>query len=85
MTKPHEPECPRHHGLMLACSCELHKRNKKPRIPVHCGLIMAPRYAMQSTVSGTPDLGSVVTWSPGGPGRLVPCWSCLVCGRQVGR
>lgn len=46
---------------------------------------MAPSVAMMPTYSGLPDFpgGSVVTMSPSGPGRVVGCWKCVVCGWSV--
>jgi hypothetical protein len=47
---------------------------------------MAPGVAMMQTYSGGAlDFpgGEVVTMSHGGPGRLVSCWKCVVCGWSV--
>lgn len=50
-----------------------------------CGAEMQPGKAMLSTVTGSPDLigGEVVTFSPGGPGKLVDCMKCPQCGWSV--
>lgn len=46
-----------------------------------CGDRLRPGIAMQQTATcGTPDLGECVTFSPGGPGRLVECRKCPACG-----
>lgn len=53
---------------------------------VRCEGAMALGVAMMSTYRGdTPDFHGceVVTTSPGGPGRLVGCWKCAVCGWSV--
>ena len=50
-----------------------------------CDGDMVQGFAMQQTYSGVPDFpgGAVVTMSPGGPGRLIGCWKCAVCGWSV--
>lgn len=46
-----------------------------------CGDRLRPGIAMQQThTCGAPDLGECVTFSPGGPGRLVQCRKCPACG-----
>jgi hypothetical protein len=51
----------------------------------YCGVAMAPGIAMGQTVTGSPDFadGPVVTMSPGGPGAVIPCLKCPVCGYSV--
>ena len=54
------------------------------RICNRCGGEMKPGQALESTLVGEPDdLGGVVTVSPGGPGKLVPCMKCAECGWSV--
>lgn len=50
-----------------------------------CGGEMRPGKAIQQTFTGTPDFigGPVVTMSPGGPGKLIDCDKCAVCGWSV--
>lgn len=47
-----------------------------------CGGEMKPGKAIAQTYSGTPDFpgGEVVTMSPSGPGKLVDCVKCELCG-----
>lgn len=48
---------------------------------------MEPSKAIQETYTGAPDFigGAVVTVSAGGPGRLVDCLKCSICGWSVTR
>ena len=51
-----------------------------------CGGQMRPGVALESTVVGSPDFvgdDAVVTYSPGGPGRMVKCMKCKACGWSV--
>lgn len=50
-----------------------------------CAGIMRASHALQSTHAGLPDFpgGEVVTMSPGGSGKLVPCLKCSACGHSV--
>jgi hypothetical protein len=43
---------------------------------------MKPGQAIKETVRGADDFpgADVVTYSPGGPGKLVTCWKCPKCG-----
>lgn len=57
-----------------------------------CDGRMVAGTALQQTLSpGAPDFpgddgpDAVVTMSPGGPGRLVACWKCAVCGHSVSK
>ena len=45
---------------------------------------MLPGFALEQTWTGTPDFPGheVVTMSPGGPGRMVPCLKCNQCGHS---
>ena len=45
---------------------------------------MLPGFALEQTWTGTPDFPGheVVTVSPGGPGRMVPCLKCNQCGHS---
>ncbi len=56
------------------------------RVPTcqKCGGEMKPGKALAQTVTGIPDLGEVVTLSPGGPGKLIDCLKCAECGHSVG-
>lgn len=51
----------------------------------YCGHKMRLGIAIAQTFSGAPDFagGSVVTISPGGPGRLCECLKCPQCGYSV--
>lgn len=50
-----------------------------------CGAQMGNGIAMQQTYTcGSPDFGECVTFSPGGPGRLIECRKCPACGWSVG-
>ena len=62
----------RAHGLCLSC-------------PSGAPGKMRRGTAMVSTMTGTPDFfgGSVVTVSPGGPGKVVPVLKCNKCGWSV--
>ena len=58
-----------------------------PLIPLdmkcyRCHGDMKQGIALVPTFIGTPDFacGEVVTVSPGGPGRIVECMKCVVCG-----
>lgn len=50
-----------------------------------CNGDMKPSKAMQETYTGRSDFigGAVVTMSPGGPGRLVDCLKCSICGWSI--
>lgn len=50
-----------------------------------CSGLMQPSKAMQETYTGSSDFigGAVVTMSPGGPGRLVDCLKCSMCGWSI--
>lgn len=50
-----------------------------------CPGTMLPGKALAQTFSGTPDFPGheVVTISPGGPGELVDCLKCNICGHSV--
>jgi len=49
-----------------------------------CGGEMKPGIAVgQTYTAGAPDLGDVVTISPGGPGRVIECLKCAACGWSV--
>ena len=52
-----------------------------------CGASMKPGQALQQTYTGgTPDFAGdtgSVTFSPGGPGRLIDCLKCEACGHSV--
>lgn len=50
-----------------------------------CAGDMKPGKAIQETYTGAPDFigGAVVTMSPGGPGRLVDCLKCSICGWSI--
>lgn len=51
-----------------------------------CKKPMRESIAILSTlVGGSPDMGEIVTFSYGGPGRLVDCWKCPCCGHSVTR
>ena len=57
---------------------------ENPKTCTRCGGEMKPGQALESTLVGEPDdLGGVVTVSPGGPGKLVPCMKCAECGWSV--
>lgn len=53
-----------------------------------CNVAMKPSHAIAPTVSaGMPDFPGddhAVTFSAGGPGKMVPCWKCPTCGRSLG-
>lgn len=51
----------------------------------NCTGNMLPGMAMGQTYSGVPDFPGreVVTLSPGGPGVIVRCLKCSVCGYSV--
>lgn len=48
---------------------------------------MEKGFALKQTfVPGTPDfVGSneILSFSPGGPGKMVEVWKCIVCGRSI--
>ena len=50
-----------------------------------CGGEMKPGVALAQTLTGgSPDLGGdVMTFSPGGPGKLVDCLKCAECGHSM--
>lgn len=50
-----------------------------------CNGDMKPSKAIEQTHTGCSDFigGTVVTMSPGGPGRLVECLKCSICGWSV--
>ena len=50
-----------------------------------CGTDMAPGKALVQTFTrGSPDLGGeVMTFSAGGPGKLIDCWKCVACGHSI--
>lgn len=52
-----------------------------------CGVEMINGFAIEQTYAGgSPDFPSdthAVTFSAGGPGRLIPCWKCPSCGFSV--
>jgi hypothetical protein len=51
-----------------------------------CNVEMTEGKALAQTITaGAPDFhgSDVVTFSAGGPGRIVPCWKCPKCGRSV--
>lgn len=50
-----------------------------------CGGEMKRGHAIAQTAAGVPDFpgGEVVTLSPGGPGRMIPCMKCADCGHSV--
>jgi len=39
--------------------------------------------AIVSTITGTLDMGEVVTLSPGGPGAVVDVFKCPRCGHSI--
>ncbi len=45
---------------------------------------MRPGVAMAETIGGMPDFvgHEVVTFSPGGPGKVIPCLKCSDCGHS---
>lgn len=47
-----------------------------------CDVEMVPGKALESTVVGHEDLGEVCTTHYGGPGRLVNCMKCEICGQS---
>lgn len=55
---------------------------KKQAQSCKCGGTLKKGQAMESTVTGTPDFpgGEVVTMSFGGPGKLIECNKCTLCG-----
>ncbi len=46
---------------------------------------MRPGRAIEQTWVGTPEWpgDSIYTMSPGGPGRLVDCLKCEMCGNSI--
>ena len=47
---------------------------------------MKPGSAIQETLTGIPDFPGdkhVVTVSPGGPGKMIDCMKCELCGWSV--
>jgi hypothetical protein len=50
-----------------------------------CDGQMLPGLALAQTYTGSPDFPGqeVVTMSPGGPGKLVPCLKCNACGQSM--
>ena len=50
-----------------------------------CKCQLKPGKAIQNTVTGMADFigGSVITFRPGGPGRLIDCLKCHLCGYSV--
>lgn len=49
-----------------------------------CDVEMQRGKALQQTFTGgSPDMGSVVTFSAGGPGKMVACLKCPSCGHSV--
>lgn len=52
-----------------------------------CGAEMQPGKALAQTFTGgSPDLGGeVMTFSAGGPGKLIDCWKCPACGWSVSK
>lgn len=48
---------------------------------------MQPGKALIQTIrGGSPDLGGeVMTFSAGGPGKLIDCWKCPACGWSVSK
>lgn len=50
-----------------------------------CNGDMKPSKAIEQTYTGSSDFigGAVVTMSPGGPGRLVDCLKCSICGWSI--
>ena len=60
---------------------------KKELVCPKCKVPLKPGKAIQSTiVGGSPDFaadGEVVTYSEGGPGKLIDCLKCPKCGYSV--
>jgi hypothetical protein len=49
---------------------------------------MKPGIAIEQTLSGIPDfIGTkeVITVSPSGNGKVIPCWKCPKCGYSTKR
>jgi hypothetical protein len=64
-----------------------HKHRVRPNCK-RCHVKMKAGIAIEQTWSGIPDfLGSkdVVTISPSGSGKVIPCWKCPICGYSVTR
>ena len=73
--QPSNPDAQAEQRTQTARKCS------RPRCPGG----MLPSKAMAQTYSGVPDFpgGDVVTVSAGGPGALVDCLKCNVCGHSV--
>lgn len=54
----------------------------KPAMCRRCGAPMTDGLAIEQTYTGVPDFpgGTIVTISPGGPGKLGTCKKCTHCG-----
>ncbi len=51
-----------------------------------CGGTMSPGIAMGQTMTGVPDFPGddhASTFSPGGPGKIIPCRKCTCCGHSM--
>jgi hypothetical protein len=62
--------------------------NREP-LPLHCLKCLVPMVAgvaLEDVLTGIGDFyasDDVVTVSPSGRVRMVPCWKCPTCGRSV--
>lgn len=71
---------------IMAILSEGGPESKPDQICRRCGSPMRPGIAMGQTYTGIPDFPGdthATTFSPGGPGVLVPCSKCATCGWSV--
>jgi len=76
------PDCGRSVGSSPCC--------EKRAVPItdstlcpKCKIALVPGHAIENTLTGFPDFPGdpyPVTVSPGGPGKLIACMKCAVCG-----
>lgn len=78
---PEHDECVRDDVLKLVKKL---RKTRKAGQCRKCGGAMQPGIAFEQTyIGGAPDMGEVCTMSPGGPGKVVECEKCSVCGWSV--
>ena len=71
-------------NYMLADGCDQTINSAEIDSCRRCGDRLRAGIAMQQTYTcGSPDMGECVTFSPGGPGRLIECRKCPACGWSI--
>ena len=66
----------------------LDSREYQPRLPCpRCGGAMKPSQALATTWAGEPEWpgDTLYSMSPSGPGRLIDCLKCELCGHSTPR